>query len=100
MAHLDSLLFLWINATPDTPAWLLALARRVSTDLPALALLALVPLAIACSRVCLGLHFVSDVAFGLFVGAASALTARTAMQAWRRRMAALRVRPWAGAGNR
>ncbi|MGE0349419.1 phosphatase PAP2 family protein [Hydrogenophaga sp.] len=47
MAELDTLLFLWINATPGTPAWLLALARWISTVLPALALLALAPLAIA-----------------------------------------------------
>ena len=44
MTPLDTLLFLWINATADTPAWLFALARWVSTDLPALAVLALVPL--------------------------------------------------------
>lgn len=166
MTHLDTQLFLWINATADTPAWLLALARGFSTDLPALAVLALVPLllfgpaarrqflgvclamalawmavrgiretvhvarpfelglgrqwlahaatasfpsfhaavaaawavglaffapgrprrwliaagavglAIAWSRVFLGLHFVSDVAVGLLLGAACALTAR------------------------
>ena len=44
MTPLDTLLFLWINATPATPAWLLALARWLSNDLPALAILALVPL--------------------------------------------------------
>lgn len=44
MTPLDTLLFLWINATPATPAWLLALGRWVSTDLPALAIVALVPL--------------------------------------------------------
>jgi undecaprenyl-diphosphatase len=166
MTRLDTLLFLWINATADTPAWLLALARWISTDLPALAVVALVPLllfgpaarrqflgvclamvlawlavrgiretvhvarpfelglgrqwlahaatasfpsfhaavagawavalaffasrhprrwliaagavalAIAWSRVFLGLHFVSDIAVGLLLGAASALTAR------------------------
>lgn len=44
MTPLDTLLFLWINASAATPAWLLALARWVSTDLPALAIVALVPL--------------------------------------------------------
>jgi undecaprenyl-diphosphatase len=44
MTSLDTLLFLWINATPATPVWLLTLARWVSTDLPALAVLGLVPL--------------------------------------------------------
>ncbi|QHE83980.1 phosphatase PAP2 family protein [Hydrogenophaga sp. BPS33] len=44
MTHLDTLLFLWINATPDTSAWLLALARWASTGLPTLAILALAPL--------------------------------------------------------
>lgn len=44
MTRIDHLLFLWINATPDTPAWLMALARWLSTDLPALAVLALLPL--------------------------------------------------------
>jgi len=46
MTRLDHLLFLWINATPDTPAWLMALARWLSTDLPAVAVLALLPLAL------------------------------------------------------
>ena len=44
MAQLDTFLFLWINATADTPAWVLALARWISTDLPALAIVGLVPL--------------------------------------------------------
>jgi undecaprenyl-diphosphatase len=44
MTPLDTLLFLWINATPATPAWLLALARWASTELPAQALVALAPL--------------------------------------------------------
>lgn len=44
MTQFDTLLFLWINATADTPAWLLALARWFSTDLPALAILGLVPM--------------------------------------------------------
>ncbi len=44
MTRLDTLLFLWINATADTPGWLLALARWVSTDLPALAIVGLAPL--------------------------------------------------------
>jgi undecaprenyl-diphosphatase len=47
MAALDSLLFLWINATADTPPWLLVLARWMSTDLPTLALLGILPLALA-----------------------------------------------------
>ncbi len=44
MTHLDTLLFLWINATADTPVWLLALARWVSIDLPALTVVGLAPL--------------------------------------------------------
>lgn len=44
MTRLDTFLFLWINATVDTPAWLLALARWISTDLPALATVGLAPL--------------------------------------------------------
>ena len=44
MTRLDTLLFLWINATAGTPDWLLSLARWVSTDLPALAILGLAPL--------------------------------------------------------
>lgn len=44
MTQLDTLLFLWINASADTPLWLLEAARWISTDLPALAVLALVPL--------------------------------------------------------
>jgi undecaprenyl-diphosphatase len=46
MTPLDTLLFLWINATPATPLWLLALGRWASTDLPALAIVALAPLAL------------------------------------------------------
>lgn len=190
MTYLDTLLFLWINATADTPAWLLALGRWVSTDLPALAVMGLVPLllfgpsgrrqflgvclamvlawlvvrgiretvhvarpfelglggqwlahaatasfpsfhaavagawalalalfapsrpcrwllvaggvalAIAWSRVFLGLHFVSDIAVGLLLGAACAVTARQGL-AWRaRRRAAWPIRPVAGSGNR
>lgn len=190
MTRLDTLLFLWINATPDTPAWLLALARWVSTDLPALAVLALVPLllfgrggrrqclgvclamvlawlavrgiretvhvarpfelglggqwlehaatasfpsfhaavagawavglaffapwhprrwlvaagavalAIAWSRVFLGLHFVSDIAVGLLLGVACAVTARRGFAWWDRRRAAWPLRSVAGSGNR
>lgn len=190
MTHLDTLLFLWINATADTPAWLLALARWVSSDLSALAVVGLVPLllfgpagrrqflgvclamvlawlavrgiresvhvarpfelglgrqwlehaatasfpsfhaavagawalalalfapsrprrwlvvvggvalAIAWSRVFLGLHFVSDIAVGLLLGAACAVTARQGFAWWARRRAAWPIRPVAGSGNR
>jgi undecaprenyl-diphosphatase len=190
MTSLDTLLFLWINAPADTPAWLLALARRASTDLPALAMLALVPLplfgraarrqllgvclamvlawlavrgiretvyvarpfelglgrqwiahgasasfpsfhatvagawaaglamfaphrarlwltmaggvalAIAWSRVFLGLHFISDIAVGLLLGAACALTAREAFAWLDRRRALLALRPVAGSETR
>ncbi|MCW5671668.1 MAG: phosphatase PAP2 family protein [Hydrogenophaga sp.] len=190
MTHLDTLLFLWINATPGTPAWLLALARWVSTDLPALAVVGLAPLllfgpaarrqclgvglamvlawlavrgiretvhvarpfelglgaqwiehaatasfpsfhaavagawalalallapshprrwlavaggvalAIAWSRVFLGLHFVSDVAVGLLLGGACAVTARQGLAWWARRRAVWPIRPVAGSGNR
>ncbi len=191
MTPLDTLLFLWINATAATPAWLLALARWASTDLPALALVALVPLvlfgpaarrqllgvclamalawlvvrgfretvhmarpfelglgrqwlahaatasfpsfhaavagawagglalfapqrprlwltlaggvalAIAWSRVCLGLHFVSDITAGLALGAACAVTARQVL-AWlaRRRRPLPSLRPAVGSENR
>lgn len=190
MTRLDTLLFLWINAKADTPAWLLALARCVSTDLPTLAVVALVPLVllgpagrrqflgvclamalawlavrgiretvhvarpfelglggqwlehaatasfpsfhaavagawalgltlfaawrprrwllgagmvalvIAWSRVFLGLHFVSDIAVGLLVGAACAVTARQGFAWWERRRAAWLIRPVASSGNR
>lgn len=183
MTRLDTLLFLWINATADTPAWLLALGRWVSTDLPALAVVALVPLllfgrasrrqflgvclamglawltvrgiretlhvarpfelgvgrqwlahgasasfpsfhaavagawatglslfaprhphlwlatagglalAIAWSRVFLGLHFVSDISVGLVLGVAGAVTARQAFAWWDRRRARSTNRP-------
>lgn len=191
MTPLDTLLFLWINATSATPVWLLALGRWVSTDLPALAIVALVPLvlfgpaarrqllgvclamalawlavrgiretvhvarpfelglgrqwlahaatasfpsfhaavagawagglavfaphrprlwlvlagsvalAIAWSRVFLGLHFVSDIAVGLVVGAACAVTARQGV-GWlaRRRRPVPVLRPVAGSENR
>ena len=190
MTRFDTLLFLWINATPDTPAWLLALARWVSTDLPALAILSLVPLvlfgpaarrqvlgvvlammlawlavrgvretvhvarpfelglgrqwlahaatagfpsfhatvaaawavglallapqcprrwllvaggvalAVAWSRVFLGLHFVSDIAVGLVLGAASAVTARQCLAWLGRRRAVPPLRPVARSENR
>ncbi len=190
MAQIDTLLFLWINAAPDTPAWLLALVRWVSTDLPALAVLALFPLvlfgpasrrqvlgvclamalawlavrgiresvhvarpfelglglqwlahsatagfpsfhaavagawaaalalfapqrprwwllaaggvalAVAWSRVFLGLHFVSDVAAGLVLGAASAVTARQCLAWLRPRPAVPPLSPVAGSENR
>lgn len=183
MTQLDTLLFLWFNATADTPAWLLALARWVSTDLPALAVVAIVPLglfgpaarrqllgvclamvlawlavrgiretlhvarpfelglgrqwlahgasasfpsfhaavagawamglalfaprrsylwlaaagglalAIAWSRVFLGLHFVSDISVGLVLGVACAVTARQGFAWWERRGAALTIGP-------
>lgn len=186
MTRLDTVLFLWINATTDTPGWLIALARWVSTDLPALAIVGLAPLvlfgpaarrqvlgvclamalawlavrgvretvhvarpfelglgmqwlahaatagfpsfhaavagawaaalamfstrntrrwwacagalalAIAWSRVFLGLHFVSDVAVGLALGAACALTSRHIVGWLNRRRAVLPVRPLAG----
>ncbi|WP_066272621.1 phosphatase PAP2 family protein [Hydrogenophaga palleronii] len=44
MTHFDTRLFLWINASGDAPPWLLDAARWISTDLPALAVLALAPL--------------------------------------------------------
>lgn len=44
MTSPDTALFLWINATADTPAWMLALGRWISTDLPAIAVFALLPL--------------------------------------------------------
>jgi undecaprenyl-diphosphatase len=187
---LDTRLFLTINATPDTPDWLLAFGSWASTDLPALALASLAPallfgraarrhflgvclamalawlavrgvreawhvarpfemavgqqwlahgpsssfpsfhaavggawaaglalfsrnrarawllaagvvaLAIAWSRVFLGLHFVSDIAVGLMVGGASALTARAAFHARDRRVAALQLKRAAGAEPR
>lgn len=183
MTRLDTLLFLWINAASDTPAWLLELARWISNDLPALAIVGLVPqmlfgptarrqvlgaclamtlawlavrgvretvhvarpfelglglqwlahaatagfpsfhaavagawaaaltlfaprptrwwllfagglaLLIAWSRVFLGVHFVSDVAVGLVLGAASAVTARRFFGWWDRR----RIVPMAAA---
>ncbi len=193
MTQFDTLLFLWINATADTPAWLLPLARWLSTDLPALTILGLAPMvflgpaarrqllgvclamalawlavrglretvhvarpfelgigrqwlahaasasfpsfhatvatawavglalfaprspriwlllaggvagAIAWSRVFLGLHFVSDIAAGVLVGVASAVTARQCL-AWldrRRRSRDLTpLTPWAGSENR
>jgi len=43
MTSLDTVLFLWINAAADTPAWMLTLGRWISTDLPTLAVLALLP---------------------------------------------------------
>lgn len=190
MTPLEAQLFLWINATADTPAWLIALARWVSTDLPALAVLALVPwvlfgraarrqllgvclamalawlavrgiretvqvarpfelglgrqwlahaasasfpsfhaavagawaaglamfalhrprlwlalaggvaLAIAWSRVFLGLHFVSDIAVGLLLGAACALTTRQGFAWLDRRRAPPSLRPATGAEGR
>lgn len=185
MTRLDTLLFLWINAAADTPDWLLALARWVSTDLPALAILGLAPLllfgrvarrqllgvclamalawlavrgvresvhvarpfelglgiqwlahaatagfpsfhaavagawatalalfarrrnpwwlcagsvalAIAWSRVFLGLHFVSDITVGLVLGAACALTSRRFFDWLDRRRAATPIAPLAG----
>ena len=33
MSHLDTPLFLWINATSESPAWLIALARFASREL-------------------------------------------------------------------
>ncbi|HVE52045.1 MAG TPA: phosphatase PAP2 family protein [Ramlibacter sp.] len=47
MSHLDSFLFSCINATAHAPAWLLALARWLSTDLPVLAMLCILPLVLA-----------------------------------------------------
>lgn len=44
LKSLDVSLFLWINASADTPGWLLAFGRWCSTDAPALAVLALSPL--------------------------------------------------------
>jgi undecaprenyl-diphosphatase len=43
MTQLDTLLFLWINATDATPGWHIELARRISTLLPAVAVLAPAP---------------------------------------------------------
>jgi undecaprenyl-diphosphatase len=57
-------------------------------------------LTIAWSRVFLGLHFVSDIAVGLVLGAACALTARQGFAWLDRRRAALALRPAAGAENR
>jgi undecaprenyl-diphosphatase len=191
MTAFDTWLFLALNATAHTPSWLLALGRWVSTDLPPLAIVALVPLvlfgpaarrqllgvclamvlawltvrgireavhvarpfelgvgqqwlahsasasfpsfhaavaaawamglalfaprhprvwlvvaggmalAIAWSRVFLGLHFVSDIAAGVALGAASAVTARQGM-AWfeRRRRARPALRPLVGSETR
>jgi len=186
MTRLDTLLFLWINATAGTPDWLLALARWISTDLPALAILGLAPLvlfgpaarrqllgvclamalawlavrgvretvhvarpfelglgmqwlahaatagfpsfhaavagawatalalfaprharwwlfcpgglalAIAWSRVFLGLHFVSDIAVGLVLGAACAVTSRRCFGWLNRRRAGEPIIPLAG----
>lgn len=43
MQSIDTALFLWMNATPESPAWLLQLARWLSQVMPALAVLALLP---------------------------------------------------------
>lgn len=43
MTQLDTLLFLWINATDASPHWQIELARRISAFLPAVAVLAPVP---------------------------------------------------------
>ncbi len=50
MTSFDQLLFLWLNATPATPAGLITLARWFSEALPTVALLALIPLALAGPR--------------------------------------------------
>lgn len=190
MTRIDTWLFLSINATADTPNWLIALGRWVSTDLPLLAIVALVPLllfgpasrrqllgvglamvlawltvrgireavhiarpfelgvgqqwlahsasasfpsfhaavasawaaglvlfaprhprvwllvagalalAIAWSRVFLGLHFVSDIAAGVVLGVASAVTARQCLAWVGRRRAAPALRPMAGSETR
>lgn len=36
MFHLDPLVFQWLNATPDAPAWLVPFARFASLELPEL----------------------------------------------------------------
>ncbi|MCY1559533.1 hypothetical protein D9M68_965830 [compost metagenome] len=59
-----------------------------------------VALAIAWSRVFLGLHFVSDIAAGLLLGAACALTVRQGFAWLDRRRAPPSLRPATGAEGR